>query len=87
MKRTLLLLVGGLAFATFAASLRVSGLGTARAQELDIKPNSCTISCPAGSAYANLSGSVGCADGFAPVCQCATRESKMAGCQTLTATP
>ncbi len=87
MKRGLLLLVGALAFATIAGSVRSSGVGTVRAQGLDMKPNSCSISCPAGSAYPNLSGSVGCVDGFAPVCQCATAENKMAGCQRLTAAP
>ncbi len=87
MKKALLLLLGALALATIAASVGSPGLTTAGAQELDIRPNSCAISCPAQSAYANLSGSVGCSDGFAPVCQCATTESKMAGCQRLTATP
>jgi hypothetical protein len=50
----------------------------------DLQPNSCAITCPAGSAYSGLSGSVGCSSGFAPACQCSSSQQRMASCERLT---
>jgi hypothetical protein len=45
--------------------------------------NSCAISCPANSAYAEARGSVGCISGATPVCQCTDRARPMASCEVL----
>jgi hypothetical protein len=45
--------------------------------------NSCEISCPANSAYAEARGSVGCVSGATPVCQCTDRARPMASCEVL----
>jgi hypothetical protein len=45
--------------------------------------NSCAISCPANSAYAEVRGSVGCIRGATPVCQCTDRARPMASCEVL----
>jgi hypothetical protein len=48
------------------------------------KPNSCSIHCPANSAFPSMSGSVGCTDGTTPVCQCGDPKERMASCEALT---
>jgi hypothetical protein len=45
--------------------------------------DSCAISCPANTAYSGLRGSVGCAEGFAPICQCVVRSRPMAACEAV----
>lgn len=48
-----------------------------------VEANSCAIACPEGTAYPGLSGSVTCADGYAPACQCVDSDEKMAGCEAV----
>ena len=43
--------------------------------------NSCAVHCPAKSAYPSLVGSVECAEGHTPACQCRDPKQKMAYCE------
>lgn len=52
-----------------------------------LPPNSCAISCPAGSAYPSMTASVSCREGSAPLCQCRVIERKMARCEPLAPDP
>ena len=47
---------------------------------IETKANSCGISCPAGSAYPSLQGSVSCQADSAPLCQCTDVQKPVASC-------
>jgi hypothetical protein len=87
MRRTLLLLFGIVAANVGAGGSRILVRGTAHAQNAELKPNACEISCPAGTAYPGLAGAVTCREGFAPACQCTNPDERMAGCQKLPSKP
>jgi hypothetical protein len=46
-----------------------------------LEANSCSIRCPADSAYSGMGGSVTCTSFSSPVCQCANAKQKMAYCE------
>jgi hypothetical protein len=47
---------------------------------VQFKENSCIIHCPDGTAHAGSEGSVTCAAGTSPICQCNDPARALAGC-------
>jgi hypothetical protein len=71
-----------LVVAAFALALAwAAGGASDTGGALELPENACAISCPTGTAYAEISGSVSCRDGFSPVCQCTRAEEAMASCE------
>ena len=73
-------LVGCAAVGLLAIIAASSAQVTSVHSEVTTKPNTCSIHCPAISAYPSLAGSVGCVEGTTPVCQCGDPNKMMAYC-------
>lgn len=58
--------------------------------DVQLPPNSCSISCPAGTEWRGQpasGGGVSCAVGFTPMCQCQDDARPIAGCESLAQKP